>query len=67
MRADHLLGGGVGGCSSGTVWGEGIVRSEISECRRTHTLFEYPLGKPLEELLKEMPSTGGKKRRYTDI
>ena len=37
--------------------GGGIVGSELSECRRTHThTFEYPLRKPLE-FLKEYGST----------
>ena len=58
MRAGHRLSGGVEGCSSGIVWGENIVGSELCECRRTHTLFEYPLGKPLEaKLLKELFSS----------
>ena len=44
-----------GGCSSGVVRENNIVGSELSECRPTHTLFEYPLGKPLEvKLLKEL-------------
>ena len=31
------------------------VVSDFSECRRTHTLFEYPPGKSLEaKLLKEL-------------
>ena len=35
--------------------GRGIVGSEIYECRRTHTLSEYPLGKYSEaKLLKEL-------------
>ena len=51
-RAGHRLGGGVGGCSSGPVRREKIVRSELSECRRTQTLFEYPLGNPLEATLE---------------
>ena len=48
MRAGYRLGGVVGGCSSGVVWEDNILGSELSECTRTHTLFEYPLGKPLE-------------------
>ena len=32
-----------------------IVGSDLSECRRTHTLFEHLLGKPSEaKLLKEL-------------
>ena len=55
MRAGHRQGGGIGGCPSGVVRENNIVGSEFSECRRTHTLFEYLLGKPLEaKLLKEM-------------
>ena len=59
MRAGHRRGGGVGGCSLGNVWGKTTIGSELSECRRTHTLFEYPLGKPLEaEILKEQTQVG---------
>ena len=37
---------------------ENIVGSELSERRRTHTLFEYPPGKSLEaKLLKELSSS----------
>ena len=56
MRAGHRVGGGVRRCSSGVVRESNIVGSELSECRRTRTLFEYPpLGKPLEaKLLKEL-------------
>ena len=40
----------------------GIVGLEVSECKQTHTLFEYPLGKPFEaklqnEFLKRIPGT----------
>ena len=62
MRAGHRLGGGVGGYSSGIVWGEKNVGSQFSECRDTHIVFEYPLGKALEaKLLKELcrASRGG--------
>ena len=45
-RAGHRQGGGVGGCSSGAVCEINIVGSEFPEGLRTHTLFEYPLGKP---------------------
>ena len=64
MRAGHRLRGGVRGCSSGIVstLTVKIVGSELSERTRTHTLFEYPLGKPIEAikntLLKE--STGAR-------
>ena len=48
MRAGHLVGDGVGGCSQAscekTLYYK--VRSFL-ECRK-HTLFEYPLGKPSE-------------------
>ena len=55
MRAGHRQGGGVRGCLSGVIGEINIVRSEFSECRRTHTLFEYPLGKPSEaKVLKEL-------------
>ena len=54
MRGGHRQGGGVGGWSSGVVCENNFVGSEFSEGMRTHTLFEYPLGKPLEaKLLKE--------------
>ena len=53
MRGGHRQGGGVGGWSSGVVCENNFVGSEFSEGMRTHTLFEYPLGKPLEaKLLK---------------
>ena len=51
MRPGHRQGGGVGGCSSGVVCENHIVGSEFSEGMRTRTLFEYPLGKPLESKL----------------
>ena len=57
MRAGHRQGGGVGGSSSGVVCENHLIDSEFSEGMRTHahTLFEYPLGKPLEaKLLKEL-------------
>ena len=47
-RASHRQGGGVEGCSSGVVCENRIVGSKFSEGMWTHTLFEYPLGKPLE-------------------
>ena len=54
VRAGHRQGGGVWECSSGVVREINIAGSEFSDCRRTHTLFAYPLGKPLEaKLLKE--------------
>ena len=31
-----------------------IVGSELSECRRTNTLFEYPPGKSLESINKRI-------------
>ena len=51
MRAGHRQGGGVGRCRQAP-FEKNIVGSELSECRRTHTLFEYSLGKPLEAKLK---------------
>ena len=54
-RALHRQGGGVRGRSSGFVSDEKIVGSELSECKRAHTLFEYTLGKRLEaNLLKQL-------------
>ena len=59
MRAVHRQGGGVEGCSSGVVCENHLVGSEFSDVMQTHahTLFEYPLWKPLEaKLLKELVS-----------
>ena len=45
----------IGRCSSGVVCEIHLVGSEFSEGMRTHTLFEYPLGKPVKaKLLKEL-------------
>ena len=55
IRAGHRQDGGVGGCSSGVFCENHILGSEFSKGMRTHTLSEYPLGKPLEaKLLKEL-------------
>ena len=48
MRAGHRLGGGVGEVFARHQLREKNVESELAECKRTRTLFEYPLGKPLE-------------------
>ena len=47
MKAGHQLGGGVGGVRQAPFEGKKTC-SEICESKRTHTLFEYPLGKLLE-------------------
>ena len=60
MRAGHRQSGGVGGGSSGVVCENHHVGSEFSERMRTNTLFECPLGKPLEDKLpKESGRTLG--------
>ena len=40
-----------GGVRQASFEKKNIVGSEFSEFRRTHTLFEYPLGKALEATL----------------
>ena len=45
-----------------------MLGSEFSECRRTHTLFEYPLGKPLEaKLLKEHGDNRGQNHQHSEL
>ena len=41
QKAGHRLGGGVGVCSSGIVWGKQIGGFEVLSASR-HTLLEYP-------------------------
>ena len=63
MRAGHQQGGGIGRCSSVVFREKKIVGSELSEYRQTHTLSDYPLGKPLEaKLLEENQFLSGEVR-----
>ena len=52
MKVGHRLGGDVGGVHQASFEGKKVVASELSECNRTDTHFQYPLEKSLEAKLR---------------
>ena len=53
MKVGHRLGGDVGGVHQASFEGKKVVASELSECKRTGTHFQYPLEKSLEAKLRK--------------
>ena len=53
MRAGYRLSSGVGGCSTGSVWGGKLRGLELLSASGHKHALEYPRGKPLEANLQQ--------------